>query len=197
MKLEFSQREKNLIFILVILVVLAVAYTFYFSNALDRWVEKRTIYQYNKEMVQAMEQSAAELEERQQYVARLKEEAQELARGYYLDYTPHMTEIMISKLLEDKRLASPYVQIGPLIKEPFLMYGFSQEAGMSVQASRISAHFWADGTMNQMIDLLDTLQKDSGIHILNFSMMGANEQDIGMTISVEVILGDTEGTFNE
>ncbi len=76
MRLELSPREKNLIFILALLIVTALAYTFFFNSALEQWVDKRGLYQQTQELVVAMEQSAAELEVRKQYVEQLREEAQ-------------------------------------------------------------------------------------------------------------------------
>ena len=197
MRLELSPREKNLIFILALLIITALAYTFFFNGALEKWVAQRGVYQQTQELVVAMEQSSAELEVHKQYVEQLREEAQALSEGYHLDYTNHRAEQKITALLMEKGLVTPYVDVAGVIREPFPAYGLSGEETPAVQASRIPLRFSVSGSMNQMIDLLDTIQKDTGVHISDFTMFGADNGEVGMAVTIELLLGDTEGVLDE
>ena len=111
MNITLSKREKALIFILVLLIFISLAYTFFFNPQLEKWNTQRGIYDGVQTMVDAMNQSDEELEVREKYIEELRVEAEKLAVGYYLDYSNHMAEQKITALVSQEGLNPSYVSI--------------------------------------------------------------------------------------
>ena len=197
MNITLSKREKALIFILALLIVISIAYTFFFNPQLEKWNAQRGIYEGVQIMVDAMNQSDEELEVREEYIEGLKIEAEKLAVGYYLDYSNHMAEQKITALVSQEGLNPSFVSIEARSNEPFLPYGAGEDGGISVNASRINVSFDTSGSLNALISLLTKIDKDRGLRLSAFSMSGPLDGTLYMNISLEMLLGSSQGVLDE
>ena len=197
MNITLSKREKALIFILALLIVVSIAYTFFFNPQLEKWNAQRGIYDGVQTMVDAMNQSDEELEVREKYIEGLKIEAEKLAVGYYLDYSNHMAEQKITALVSQEGLNPSFVSIEARSNEPFLPYGVGEEGGLSVNASRINVSFDTSGSLNALISLLTKIDKDRGLRLSSFSMSGPLDGTLYMNVYLEMLLGSSQGVLDE
>jgi hypothetical protein len=197
MNITLSKREKALIFILALLIVISIAYTFFFNPQLEKWNTQRGIYDGVQIMVDAMNQSDEELEVREKYIEGLKIEAEKLAVGYYLDYTNHMAEQKITALVSQEGLNPSFVSIEARSSEPFLPYGAGEDVGLSVNASRINVSFDTSGSLNTLISLLTKIDKDRGLRLSAFSMSGPLDGTLYMNVYLEMLLGSSQGVLDE
>ena len=197
MNITLSKREKALIFILVLLIFISLAYTFFFNPQLEKWNTQRGIYDGVQTMVDAMNQSDEELEVREKYIEGLKIEAEKLAVGYYLDYSNHMAEQKITSLVSQEGLNPSFVSIEARSNEPFLPYGAGEDGGISVNASRINVSFDTSGSLNTLISLLTKIDKDRGLRLSSFSMSGPLDGTLYMNVYLEMLLGSSQGVLDE
>ena len=197
MKISLSKREKILIFILAFLIVVSLAYTFFFNGQLEKWSAQKGIYDSVENMVDAINQSDEELKAREKYIEMLKEEAEKLAVGYYLDYTNHMAEEKVTSMLSQQGLSPSYVSVESSSNEPLLPFGANGESSLSVNASRITMSFDTSGSLDNLILLLTKIDSDPGLHLSNFSLSESEGGIYYMNVMVEMLLGSTQGALDE
>lgn len=196
-KISLSEREKVLIFTLVLLVVISLAYTFFFNGQLEKWSTQKAIYQNVSIMVNDVSQSDAELEEKEKYVEGLKVEAEKVAIGYYLGYTNHMAEQKITTILNQEGLNPSYVNVDGITNEPFSPYGANTENELTVNASRIGISFDSSGSLDKLISLLTTIDNDKGLNLNSFSISDDGGGIFYISISLDMLLGSAQGVLDE
>lgn len=197
MKISLSKREKTLIFILAILIIFSVAYKFFFNPQLEKWITQKSIYEGVQIMVDEINQSDEEMGDRKKYIEGLKVEAEKLAVGYYLDYTNHMAEQKITAMLIQAGLNPSYVDVQSMVNQPLIPYGATEENPLSVNAATISLSFDTSGSLESLTSLLTTINRDIGLHLNSFSL---NEGEGGIyyiNISLQMLLGSTQGVLDE
>ncbi len=197
MNITLSKREKILIYILVLLIIISLAYTFFFNPQLEKWSNQKDNYEGIKVIVDSMNQSDEELEQREKDVAGLKVEAEKLAVGYYLDYTNHMAEQKITALVSQEGLNPLFVNIESLINEPFIPYGASEESDVSVNASRIGINFDTLGSLDSLLSLLTKIDNDKGLRLRSFTLGDSEGDSLYMSLSLEMLLGSSQGVSDE
>lgn len=197
MNIILSKREKLSIYILALLIIISLAYTFFFNPQLEKWSNQKSIYEGVQVIVDSMNQSDEELEQREKDVAGLKVEAEKLAVGYYLDYTNHMAEQKITALLSQEGLNPLFVNIEPIINEPFMSYGASEESDANVNASRIGINFDTSGSLDSLLSLLTKIDNDKGLRLRSFTIGDSEGGSLYMNLSLEMLLGSSQGVLDE
>lgn len=196
-KISLNKREKILVFILGFLIVISLAYTFFFNEQLEKWSTQKVIYDSVQIMVDDMSQSDAELGEKEKYIEGLKAAAEKLVVGYYLGYSNHMAEQKITAILNQEGLNPSYVDIGDINNSPFSPYATSSENELTVNASRIAVSFDASGSLDKLISLLTTIDKDKGLSLSYFNLSDDGEGTFYINVSLDMLLGSSQGAIDE
>lgn len=187
MKFELSKREKTMLFILAIVVIVAFSYVLFFNKAIDNWLLAKEEAKNVQEMANAIEQSGQELSKYEEEVEKLSEEARELDTDYYINYTSHMAEQFITSLLRENGLSSSYVSVSPVLLSEMASYDNSDR----LSANIIEVRFSVNGTYNKMVEFLDLIDKKPGLQLMTFSINEAGNNNFIVPLYLRMIVGTT------
>ena len=189
MKLSLSEREKNLLIILAVVIGVALLYYFFFDNAIQKWSDQKTLYNETVRIQKDMEQYTERGPEIEKNIKELEIKAEGLSKNYYHDYTAHMAEQKITEYANLNNLDIGEVGVSLETKELISGFPYSQESSKSVSALRIPVDLSTSGSYNQILDFLDTVFKDKGIRVVGFSIEGEQGQHSSLSIQMELIVG--------
>ena len=189
MKFSLSEREKNLLIILAVVVGVAVLYYFFFNNAIQKWADQRVIYLETAKIQEEMLLITERGPEIEKNIEVMEAEAGKLAKDYYYNYTAHMAEQRMTEYIVDHNLSASLVKVFPETSEALPMFRKGDDKSSGVNALRIPLNLSATGSFDNVVEFVEKVFNDKGMHVLDYSISGAPNLPSSVSMSVEIIIG--------